>query len=185
MKTYDFDNDMLYKKYKYYNATEKTNTVKLLRNLYHKETFSVKQQVRTFNHTKFEGFYLIHFYSSYLNELKETMIFFNKDRELLEDKIYILYYHLKFGDPNNCDANDIINEYCYAYDTLQKINFIENLPKLLLYKMSSEDLITVIKLSEVEYKTCEKFLLKQLNPSIGNISKIEHYPKRGFITELL
>ena len=171
----NYNNELLYKKYKYYNATEKTNTFKLLRNLFNKETFSVKQQVRTFNHTKFEGFYLIYFYSSYLNELKETMIFFNKDRKLLEDKLYILYYHLNF---------ESINEYCDIYDTLQKINFIGNLPKLILYKTFSEDIFTVIKLSEAEYKTCEKFLLKQLNHSIGNISKIEHYPKRGFITEL-
>lgn len=177
-------NDELYKKYEYYNATKKSNIVELLRTSFNKEDLSVKQSVRYFNYIKFEGFYLIRFHSEFLKELKETMLFYGKNRIQLKDHLFILYYHLYIGYQKHLynEVKEIIDEYCSVYDDFQKIHFIERLPELIMYRdIFSEKQITDIKLSETEYKICEKFLLKQLNPSINNIVKIEHYPKRGFI----
>lgn len=115
------------------------------------------------------------------------MIFFGKNRTKLENNLFILYYHLHFGNPGDYDyynTNKLIDEYCSVYDNFQKINFIERIPALTVYKdIFCEEPIIDIKLSESEYKICEKFLLKQLNLLINNILKIEHYPKRGFIME--
>lgn len=183
--TYD---DELYKKYKYYNAIEKSNIIQLLRTSFDEKSFSVKQRIRYFNRINFEGFYLINFRSSFLKELIDTLIFFRKDHMQLKDNLFILYYHLQFGFPNYRGGRDsykeIIDVYCSTYDNLEKIKFRQRLQELILYQdMYCEKPITVIKLSETEYKICEKFLLKHLNPHIDNITKIEHYPKKGFIIE--
>lgn len=51
-----YDNE-LYKKYKYFNAIEKSNNIQLIRTVYDAQRdFSVKQRVRYFNRISFEGF---------------------------------------------------------------------------------------------------------------------------------
>ena len=150
-----------------------------------KETYTIKVKVQYFNHHKFEGFYLIRFHSYYLNELKETITYYGKDYSSLQNKLYILYHHLYFGHLKRhfYSKKAIIDEYCSVYDDFQKINFIERIPELtvnkyLLFKYSTTD----IRLSETEYKLLEKFLLKQLK--FENIIKIEHFSKRGFLSEV-
>ena len=180
-------NDELYEKYKYYGITENVTTLGLAKPIYNLPTHTIETKIQYFNHCKFEGFYLIRFYSSFLDELKETMIFFGKNRRELENKLFIIHYHLKIGYQNHGypNMNEIIDEYCSVYDNFQKINFIQRLPALIVYRdMFCEKPITDIKLSEAEYKICEKFLLKQLDPNIANILKIEHYPKRGFLRRI-
>lgn len=184
---YNHHNDKLYEKYKYYGIAENVTTLGLAKPIYNLQTNTIETKIQYFNHCKFEGFYLIRFYSSFLDELKETMIFFGKDRRQLENKLFIIYYHLKIGvqDHIYSNMNEVIDEYCSVYDNFQKINFIQRLPALIVYRdMFCEKAITDIKLSEAEYKICEKFLLKQLNPNIDNILKIEHYPKRGFLRRI-
>ena len=178
----------LYEKYKYYySIPENVTTLGLAKPIYNQRSITIETKIQYFNHCKFEGFYLIRFRSSFLDELKETMIFFGKDRRQLENNLFILYYHLQFGYQKHLyhEVKEIIDEYCSVYDNFQKIEFIQRLPELIVYKdMFSKEPITDIKLSETEYKICEKFLLKHLNPLLDNILKIEHYPKRGFLRRI-
>ena len=184
---YNHHDDELYKKYKYYGITENVTTLGLAKPICNLRTNTIKTKTEYFNHYKFEGFYLIRFNSNFLNELKETVIFFGKNHKQLEDNLFIIHYHLKIGYQNHGypNMNEIIDEYYSVYDSLQKIKFIQRWPELIVYRdMFCEEIFTDIKLSEAEYKICEKFLLKQLNPSIANILKIEHYPKRGFLRRI-
>lgn len=177
--------DDLYKKYKYYGFDEDVTTLQLVKPIYDQSTNTITNKIQYFNHCKFEGFYLIKFHSDFLNELKDTMIFFGKDRKNLTNNLFILYYHLYIGYPkyNYYDLNKIIDEYCSTYYDFQKIKFIQRLPELIVYvDMFSEELTTDIRLSETEYKFLEKFLLKHLN--LENIMKIEHYPKKGFLRRI-
>jgi hypothetical protein len=178
--------DELYKNYKYYGNTENVTTLGLMKSVYDRATYTIKNKIQYFNYCKFEGFYLIRFNSYFLNELKETMIYYGKDYTSLQDKLFILYYHLNFGFPDyhgHDDYKKVIDEYCSVYDAFQKIKFIQRLPELTMrHDMFCENLITDIKLSESEYKLLEKFLLKQLKHK--NIRKIEHYPKRGFLRRI-
>jgi len=180
-------NDELYEKYKYYGFNEDVTTLQLIKPVYDQPSNMIKNKMQLFNYCKFEGFYLIRFHSEFLNELKETMIFFGKDRRQLENNLFIIYYHLCFGYRNYSysNMNEIINEYCSVYDNFQKIKFIQRLPELIVYRDTfCEKTFTDIRLSETEYKICEKFLLKQINPLIDNIIKIDHYPKRGFLRRI-
>ena len=183
MTTHD---ELLYKKYKYYGFNENVTTLKLLRHIYDLPTNMIKVNMHIFKHCKFEGFYLIRFNSYFLNELKETMTYYGKDYTLLHDKLFILYYHLKFGFPDYHGYDDykkVIDEYCSVYDAFQKINFIQRILQLTVNNDSfCEKPITDIKLSKSEYKLLENFLLKQL--ICENIIKIEHYPKRGFLRRI-
>lgn len=178
--------DELYAKYKYYGFDENVVTLGIMKSVYDKETYIIKNKVQHFNHHKFEGFYLIRFNSYFLNELKETMTYYGKDYTLLHDKLFILYYHLKFGFPDYHGYDDykkVIDEYCSIYDAFQKINFIQRILQLTVNNDSfCEKPITDIKLSKSEYKLLENFLLKQL--ICENIIKIEHYPKRGFLRRI-
>ena len=180
----------LYEKYKYYySIPENVTTLGLMRSVYDLATATIKNKIQYFNHCKFEGFYIIRFRTSFLKELRQTMIFFGKDQIQLKDHLFILHYHLQFGFPNYhsyyATDEEIIDDYCSVYDDFQKIKFMQRLPELIIYQdMFCEKPITDIKLSEAEYKICEKFLLKQLNPNIANILKIEHYPKRGFLRRI-
>ena len=150
--------------------------------IYDKETYTIKVKMNSFKHCKFEGFYLIRFHSYYLNKLKETMIYYGKDYESLQNKLYILYNNLYFGHSTKHLYNKkaIIDEYCSVYDEFQKIKFIQRIPPKLL--VDKNILFKDIKLSETEYKLLEKFLLKQLK--FENIIKIEHFPKRGFLRRI-
>ena len=177
--------ELLYKKYKYYGFNENVTTLGITKPIYDKETYTIKVNMNSFKYCKFEGFYLIRFHSCYLNELKETMIYYGKDYSLLQDKLHILYNHLYFGRSTKhfCSKKATIDEYCSVYDEFQKIKFIQRIPELLvnknlLFEYSTKD----IKLSETEYKLLEKFLLKQLK--FENIIKIEHFPKRGFLRRI-
>ena len=147
--------DELYAKYKYYGFDENVVTLGIMKSVYDKETYIIKNKVQHFNHHKFEGFYLIRFNSYFLNELKETMTYYGK----------------------------VIDEYCSVYDAFQKINFIQRILQLAVNNdLFCEKPITDIKLSKSEYKFLENFLLKQLR--YENIIKIEHYPKRGFLRRI-
>ena len=180
MTTHD---ELLYKKYKYYGFNENVTTLKLLRNIYDLPTNMVKVNMHIFKHCKFEGFYLIRFHSYYLNELKETMIYYGKDYTSLQDKLFILHYHLNFGYPNYHNSKEIIDEYCSVYDAFQKSKFIQRIRQLTVNNDPFCEKPTIdIKLSETEYKLLEKFLLKQLK--FKNVIRIEHYPKKGFISEV-
>ena len=150
--------------------------------IYDKETYTIKVNMHSFKHCKFERFYLIRFHSYYLNKLKETMIYYGKDYESLQNKLYILYNNLYFGHSTKHLYNKkaIIDEYCSVYDEFQKIKFIQRIPPKLL--VDKNILFKDIKLSETEYKLLEKFLLKQLK--FENIIKIEHFPKRGFLRRI-
>ena len=175
----------LYIKYKYYYGNnENVNTLGLMKSVYDQTTNTIINKIQYFNHCKFEGFYLIEFVSQFLDELKETMIFFGKKRQTLIEHLFILYYHLFIGRSRYKyhNVNKIIDEYCSMYDDFQKIKFIQRLPELTIYKDMFCVKPTVIKLSETEYKLCEKFLLKQLK--FKNVIKIEHYPKRGFLRRI-
>jgi len=180
-------NEELYEKYKYYTV-ENVNTLGLIKHIYELQTNTFKQKIQYFNHVKFEGFYLIAFDLYSLNELKEIIVYFGKDRISLIDKLLILYYHFHFGYPkyhgHYDNINEILDEYCSVYDDLQKIKFIQKLPPELTFYRDRflEKPYIDIKLTETEYKICEKFLLKQLK--LGNIIKIEHYPKRGFLRRI-
>ena len=180
MTTHD---ELLYKKYKYDGFDENVTTLKLLRNIYDLPTNMVKVNMHIFKHCKFEGFYLIRFHSYYLNELKETMIYYGKDYTSLQDKPFILHYHLNFGYPNYHNSKEIIDEYCSVYDAFQKSKFIQRIRQLTVNNDPFCEKPTIdIKLSETEYKLLEKFLLKQLK--FKNVIRIEHYPKKGFISEV-
>lgn len=180
MTTHD---ELLYKKYKCYGFNENTTTLKLLKHIYDLPTNKVKVNMHVFKHCKFEGFYLIRFHSYYLNELKETMIYYGKDYTSLQDKLFILHYHLNFGYPNYHNSKEIIDEYCSVYDAFQKSKFIQRIRQLTVNNDPFCEKPTIdIKLSETEYKLLEKFLLKQLK--FENIIRIEHFPKKGFISEV-
>ena len=180
MTTHD---ELLYKEYKYYGFNENVTTLKLLKHIYDLPTNTVKVNMHIFKHCKFEGFYLIRFNSYYLNELKETMIYYGKDYTSLQDKLFILHYHLNFGYPNYHNSKEIIDEYCSVYDTFQKSKFIQRIRQLTVNNEPFCKKPTIdIKLSETEYKLLEKFLLKQLK--FENVIRIEHFPKRGFISEV-
>lgn len=183
MTTFD---DELYKKYKYYyNGNENINTLGLIRPIYDQLTCTIKNKIQYFNHCKFEGFYIISFYTDFFNKLRETMLYFGNDRKRLKDNLFIIYYHLKFGvqkHPFN-EVEEIIDEYCSVYDDFQKINFIERIDRMIIRTdMCCKLPTTDFKLSESEYKICEKFLLKQF--ALENVKKIEHYPKRGFLRRI-
>jgi hypothetical protein len=183
--TYNHHVDELYEKYKYYGFSEDVATLQLIKPIYDRPTNMIKNKIQLFNHCKFEGFYLIRFHSEFLNELKEAMIFFGKDRRQLQDNLFIIYYHLNFGYPKISynEVKKVIDEYCSVYDNFQKIKFIQRLPELTIYKDMVYMLpIVDIRLSESEYKLLEKFLLKHL--SLENIMKIEHYHKRGFLRRI-
>lgn len=180
-----YDKDLLYKKYKYYGFAEDVTTLGLMKPVYDNKTGMIKNKFQYFNHCKFEEFYLIRFHSDFLYKLKDTMIYFGKDRKKLENNLFTLCYHLYIGHSNYnyYDLNKIIDEYCSMYDDFQKINFILRLPELTIYQdIVCKEPITDIRLSESEYKLLEKFLLKHLN--LENITKIEHYPKRGFLRRI-
>ena len=180
MTTHD---ELLYKKYKCYGFNENVTTLNLSKPIYDLETNMVKVNMHIFKHCKFEGFYLIRFRSYYLNELKETMIYYGKDYTSLQDKLFILHYHLNFGYPNYHNGKEIIDEYCSVYDAFQKSKFIQRIRQLTVNNDPfCEKPITYIKLSKSEYKLLENFLLKQL--ICENIIKIEHYPKRGFLRRI-
>ena len=181
MTTHD---ELLYKKYKYYGFNENVTTLKLLKHIYDLPTNMVKVNMHIFKHCKFEGFYLIRFHSYYLNELKETMIYYGKDYTSLQNKLFILHYHLNFGYPNYHNGKEIIDEYCSVYDAFQKSKFIQRIRQLTVNNdpFCEEKPTIDIKLSETEYKLLEKFLLKQLK--FENIIRIEHFPKKGFISEV-
>ena len=174
-----YDNE-LYKKYKYYNATEKSNSVQLIRTSFDKENFSIKQSIQYYNYIKFKGFYIIRVHSNFLYELVKIMIYHGKDYTWLQENLFILRRHLNFGYPKY-NNKEIIDEYCFVYNSFQKINFIQRIQELtMIYQdVFCKNLIIDIKLSKSEYKLLEKFLLKQLK--CENIIKIEHYPERGFI----
>ena len=139
--------------------------------------------MRHFNRISFEGFYLIRFDSYFLNELKQTMIYYGKDYTSLRNKLFNLHYLLNFGNPDDYHYKEIIDEYCHVYDNFQKIKFIRKIPELInCYDGFCENLTSDIKLSESEYKLLEKFFLKQLK--CKNVKGIVHYPKRGFISEV-
>ena len=175
--------ELLYKKYKYYGFNENVTTLGIMKPIYDKETYTIKVNMHSFKHCKFEGFYLIRFHSYYINKLKETMIYYGKDYVSLQNKLYILYNNLYFGHSRKHLYNKkaIIDEYCSVYDEFQKIKFIQRIqqPELLVDK---NILFKDIILSETEYKLLEKFLLKQLK--FENIIKIEHFPKRGFLRRI-
>lgn len=180
MTTHD---ELLYKEYKYYGFNENVTTLKLSKPIYDQATNMVKVNMRIFKHCKFEGFYLIRFNSYYLNELKETMIYYGKDYTSLQDKLFILHYHLNFGYPNYHNSKEIIDEYCSVYDAFQKSKFIQRIRQLTVNNDPFCEKPTIdIKLSETEYKLLEKFLLKQLK--FKNVIRIEHFPKKGFISEV-
>lgn len=180
MTTHD---ELLYKKYKCYGFNENVVTLGIMKSVYDKETYIIKNKVQHFNHHKFEGFYLIRFNSYYLNELKETMIYYGKDYTSLQDKLFILHYHLNFGYPNYHNGKEIIDEYCSVYDVFQKSKFIQRIRQLTVNNDPFCEKPTIdIKLSKSEYKLLEKFLLKQLK--FENIIRIEYFPKRGFISEV-
>lgn len=180
MTTHD---ELLYKEYKYYGFNENVTTLKLLKHIYDLPTNMVKVNMHIFKHCKFEGFYLIRFNSYYLNELKETMIYYGKDYTSLQDKLFILHYHLNFGYPNYHNGKEIIDEYCSVYDAFQKSKFIQRIRQLTVNNDPFCEKPTIdIKLSETEYKLLEKFLLKQLK--FENVIRIEHFPKKGFISEV-
>ena len=180
MTTHD---ELLYKKYKYYGFNENATTLKLSKPIYDQATNMVKVNMHIFKHCKFEGFYLIRFHSHYLNELKETMIYYGKDYTSLQDKLFILHYHLNFGYPNYHNGKEIIDEYCSVYDAFQKSKFIQRIRQLTVNNDPFCEKPTIdIKLSETEYKLLEKFLLKQLK--FENVIRIEHFPKKGFISEV-
>lgn len=174
--------ELLYKKYKYYGFNENVTTLGIMKPIYDKETYTIKVNMHSFKYCKFEGFYLIRFHSYYLNKLKETMIYYGKDYASLQNKLYILYNNLYFGHSRKHLYNKkaIIDEYCSVYDEFQKIKFIQRIPPELL--VDKNILFKDIKLSETEYKSLEKFLLKQLK--FENIIKIEHFPKRGFLRRI-
>ena len=182
MTTHD---ELLYKKYKYYGFNENITTLKLLKSIYDQPTNMVKVNMHVFKHCKFEGFYLIRFNSYYLNELKETMIYYGKDYTWLQNKLFILHHHLNFGYPNYHNSKEIIDEYCSVYDVFQKIEFIQRMQQLTVnndpFPFCEKPTID-IKLSKSEYKLLKKFLLKQLK--FENVIRIEHYPKKGFISEV-
>jgi len=185
--TYDHHVDELYEKYKYYGFDEDVTTLQLIKPVYDQPTNMIKTKIQLFNHCKFEGFYLIRFRSEFLNELKETMIFFGKAHRTLQDNLFIIYYHLNFGYPQTSynEVKKVIDEYCSIYDDFQKIKFIQRLPELTICK--HEDIVYMlpivdIRLSKSEYKLLEKFLLKQLK--LENIKRIEYYPKRGFLRRI-
>ena len=91
-------NELLYKKkYKYYGFNENVTTLGIIKPIYDKETYTIKVNMHSFKHCKFEWFYLIRFKPRFLNELKLTMIYCEKDLTLLQNKLYILYRHLYFG----------------------------------------------------------------------------------------
>lgn len=173
----------LYKKYKYhYNATENVRILGVKKPIFNKLGVSVESTIQYFKHYKFEGFYIISFDTDFLTELKDAMLYFGKDRKKLENNLFILCYHLYIGYPNYSyyNANKIIDEYCSVYDDFQKINFIERIDRMIIRTdMCCKLPTTDFKLSESEYKICEKFLLKQF--ALENVRKIEHYPKRGFL----
>ena len=177
--------ELLYKKYKYYGFNENVTTLGIMKPIYDKETYTIKVNMHSFKHCKFEGFYLIRFKPRFLNELKSTMIYCEKDLTLLQNKLYILYRHLYFGHSPKYlyRKKAIIDEYCSVYDDFQKIKFIQRIPELIinnntLFETCAKD----IKLSETEYKLLEKFLLKQLK--FENVIRIKHYHKRGFLKEV-
>lgn len=174
--------ELLYKKYKYYGFNENVTTLRITKPIYDKETYTIKVNMHSFKYCKFEGFYLIRFHSYYLNKLKETMIYYGKDYASLQNKLYILYDNLYFGHSRKHLYNKkaIIDEYCSVYDEFQKIKFIQRIPLELL--VDKNIFFEDIKLSETEYKSLEKFLLKQLK--FENIIKIEHFPKRGFLRRI-
>lgn len=183
---YDYDKDLLYEKYKYYGFTENVITLELIKPVYDRITGTIKNKIQYVNHYKFEGFYIISFETDFFNELRETMIFFEKDRKKLENNLFILYYHLYFGRPNLYEyhnINKIIDEYCSVYDDFQKINFIERIDRMIIRTdMCCKLPTTDFKLTESEYKLLKNFLLKHLN--LENIIKIEHYPKKGFLRRI-
>lgn len=176
---------LLYKKYKYYGFNENVTTLGIMKPIYDKETYTIKVNMHSFKYCKFEGFYLIRFHSYYLNKLKETMIYYGKDYSSLQNKLYNLYNNLYFGHSRKYlySKKAIIDEYCSVYDDFQKINFIQRIPELTFNENPfCKKPIIDIKLSETEYKLLKKFLLKQLK--FENVIKIEHFPKRGFISEV-
>lgn len=175
--------ELLYKKYKYYGFDENVTTLGITKPIYDKETYTIKVNMHSFKYCKFEGFYLIRFHSYYLNKLKETMIYYGKDYTSLQDKLFILYYHLNFGYPNYHNVKEIIDEYCSVYDAFQKSKFIQRIRQLTVNNNPFYEKPTIdIKLSKTEYKLLEKFLLKQLK--FENVIRIEHFPKKGFISEV-
>lgn len=181
----DHDNE-LYAKYKLYGFNEDVTTLQFIKPIYNQRSNTIENKIQYFNHSKFEGFYLIRFHTSFLNELKEIMTFYGKDHTSLYTILFILHYHLYFR-PSDYNGDHvyrkIIDEYCSVYDDFQKIKFIQRLPELTIYRPGPyENPITDIRLSKTEYKLLEKFLLKQLK--FENIMKIERYPKRGFLRRI-
>ena len=59
MTTHD---ELLYKKYKYYGFNENVTTLGIMKPIYDKETYTIKVNMHSFKHCKFENVIRIEYY---------------------------------------------------------------------------------------------------------------------------